>query len=202
MLGWFSLVCWPSGEATRPVNERPDREPPSMQCWQLYWTFTQPSILLRGVACHVKRPDEFFHVPSSIACSVVGWYVHFVASPALALTNMLTFWRFPWCRNEPKNQTRSRTIGPPKDGLTSHSFSSEIGVRPDAACSDDRFSPWNELFAKLKNMLPLNMLPPCLLTMFNCGPPVTASPRAPLRVTLTSCALPISGVYPETPIPW
>ena len=55
-----------------------------------------------------------------------------------------------------------------------------------AFCAGVRLSPWNELFAKLKNMLPLNMLPPCLLMTFNCGPPVTASPRAPLSVTLIS----------------
>ena len=55
------LVCSaPRAEAIRPVNDRPDREPPSMQCWQLYWTFIQPSILLRGVTCHVRRPDVFF----------------------------------------------------------------------------------------------------------------------------------------------
>src|SRR5688572_30760223 len=44
-LGWFSFVLCASGDAIRPVNERPDLEPPSTQCWQLYWTLIQPSIL-------------------------------------------------------------------------------------------------------------------------------------------------------------
>ena len=79
-----------------------------------------------------------------MACFVVGSYVHFVASPAFALVNILIRWRFPWCRNEPKNQRRSRTIGPPNDGLTSHSFWSEIGVRPLVFCAALRFSVWNE----------------------------------------------------------
>src|SRR5439155_16473336 len=128
-----------------------------MQCKQEYWTLDQTLILLRGVACQVSRSDPFFHVPSSTACRFLsGSYVHFVGSPAFLLTNMLaTFCRLIWWRYVPKNHSLSRTIGPPNEGLTSHSFWIEFAaVSPFACTSDVRLLPWNELPVPLTKKVP------------------------------------------------
>jgi hypothetical protein len=46
----------------------------------------KPPILLRGVACHVRRPLMFSQVRSeNPGLSRTGAYDHFVASPAFAL---------------------------------------------------------------------------------------------------------------------
>ncbi|PYR18172.1 MAG: hypothetical protein DMF94_21035 [Acidobacteria bacterium] len=107
---------------------------------------------------------------------------------------LATFCRLIWWRYVPKNHSLSRTIGPPNEGLTSHSFWIEFAaVSPFACTSDVRLLPWNELPVPLTKKVPANRLPPCLPTRFICGPPVVASPSPPLRLNTTSCELPTSG---------
>ena len=85
----------------------------------------------------------------------------------------------------------------------SHSCLGFSGVdSPLAFCSSLRLSVTNALPEPLMKKLPANWFPPCLPMMFNCGPPVVASPRPPLRENTISCAVPTSGAYPETPMPW
>src|SRR5678816_806950 len=50
-------------------------------------------------------------------------------------------------------------------------------------------------------MVPRTALPPVFGTMFIVGPPTSASPRPPDVVKVTSCALAMSGRYPDTPPP-
>src|SRR5215831_8228069 len=49
--------------------------------------------------------------------------------------------------------------------------------------------------------LPFTELPPVFGTTFSAGPPTSASPRPPDVVIATSCALPTSAIYAETPPP-
>ena len=49
--------------------------------------------------------------------------------------------------------------------------------------------------------MPLTLLPPVFGTMFNAGPPTSASPSPPDVVIAISWALPTSGMYDETPAP-
>ena len=49
--------------------------------------------------------------------------------------------------------------------------------------------------------LPFTVLPPVFGTTFIEGPPTSASPRPPELVSATSCALPTSAMYAETPPP-
>src|ERR1051325_9962163 len=114
-----------------------------------------------------------FHTPSLIACWLLsGSYVHFVGSPAFLLTHMLgTNCRLRRYRYVPKNHSRSRTIGPPSDGLTSHSFWIDpVAVSPFAMISGVRLLPCSALPVPLMKNVPANRLPPCLPTMFICGP--------------------------------
>src|SRR5215471_16987033 len=49
--------------------------------------------------------------------------------------------------------------------------------------------------------LPFTELPPVFGTTFSAGPPTSASPSPPEVVIATSCALPTSAMYAETPPP-
>src|SRR4051794_28382747 len=49
--------------------------------------------------------------------------------------------------------------------------------------------------------LPFTVLPPVFGTTFSAGPPTSASPMPPDVVIATSCALPTSAMYAETPPP-
>ena len=70
MLGWFSFVAVASGEVIIPPKPSPVPSPPPSQYKQWYWTLVQALNLLRGVTCHVIRPDPLFQLPSATACSV------------------------------------------------------------------------------------------------------------------------------------
>src|SRR5436190_1275338 len=50
-------------------------------------------------------------------------------------------------------------------------------------------------------MLPFTLLPPVFGTTLSDGPPTSASPSPPDVVIATSCALPTSAMYAETPPP-
>ena len=68
LLGWFSFLCSASLVAMRPLKVRPELEPPASQCRQLKCRSVQPTILLRGVTCQVRRTEWFRHSPSSSDC--------------------------------------------------------------------------------------------------------------------------------------
>src|SRR6185503_8414168 len=179
MLGWFSLVVYASGERTDAPNPSPVPSPPPSHAMQEYCTLFQKLNLLRGVICHVTRAFVCLQYPSVSAWSSgrpslpsAGRYVHFVGSPAFRLVHMLdTFCRLLKYRNVPKNHSLSRTMGPPNDGLTSHSFLIElVAVSPEPSM----LLPCNASPVPLMKKPPAKVLPPCLVTMFICGPPVVA----------------------------
>jgi hypothetical protein len=64
-----------------------------------------------------------------------------------------------------------------------------VAVSPEPAM----FVPWSLSPVPLMKTLPAKALPPDLVTMFICGPPVVDSPRPPKSVNTTSWALPTSG---------
>jgi hypothetical protein len=59
---------YPSGDLISAPKPSPEPSPPCSQGKQEYWIPDQMLTLLRGVTCHVSRPDVFFHRPSLIAC--------------------------------------------------------------------------------------------------------------------------------------
>src|SRR5712691_8857933 len=113
----------------------------------------------------------------------------------------------PCVRPVTKYHNLSLISGPPVDAFTSQAFCSELGATSPAALSSVvKLSPCIALFDPLEKKLPCNVLPPVFGTKFMIGPLVSASPRPPDVVTLTSCALPGSvikpDVVPASEAPW
>ncbi len=125
----------------------------------------------------------------------VGAYSHFVASPRLRFgaTPAATTCAIPIVRTLPKNQNRSRRIGPPRAPLPSQ-FLRTVGAvgMPRARRSSVTLSDWRLDCVPLKKAEPLKVLPPERGMILATGPPVSDSPRPPPTITCISCALPTS----------
>ena len=102
----------------------------------------------------------------------------------------------PCVRAFTKYHRRSLLIGPPNAPLRSYTLENGVGAARPASLSscvklsDCRFSP-----VALKYTAPEMSLPPVLGTTFITSPAVSASPRPPDVVKVTSWALPMSAMY-------
>ena len=204
-LGWFSFVLCASGDAISPVNDRPDRRA-ALDAVMAVVLNVDPAVDLvaRRQACQVSRPtcSSTCRRRPPAPSSAVGIVGPFRGVAGVRVGEHVGFrWRFPG------GGTSRRTTGLITDDRAAERRVDvpqlvEFGrCQASAICASLRLSLWNELLAMLKNMLPLKMFAPCLLTMFSCGPPVTASASRAAQRTLTSCALPISGSSRTRPCP-
>ena len=109
---------------------------------------------------------------------------------------------FPQLRTLPKNQSRSRTMGPPMLPLASQFFRSVGGrVIPKPRSRSSTLSDVAQSPDVLKKPEPRNVFPPDFGTILMLGPPVSASPSPPEMRTCISSALAMSYVTSDTPPP-